>query len=293
MPAAHASDSERFEQMQHSLKGHFESIAALTAVSQPAMFAILFGVDMCFRFLKLGSRIRQLCAEQGKEYREKVSMQGFLLPPAYIRPTAALVESYFLNLPTTSEVYQEMEDQIEIYKTGDFRERRKAAKKLKVAYWLLTDGRNWQENPALLELVNAEIRSDEEPSLRQLVDAVEPLYGKDSIGIDDFDQLLEHYALQDMMALQINTDKITAEYRNKLCSAVRDMYWETLVGQDENLLSRSLHFLILKKLEAKKKQLEDLQMGVMRMSTAENADEEREKLELEIERLEKFATPLN
>lgn len=290
MPAAHASDSERFSQMEQSLRENFEAIAALTAISQPALFAVFFGVDMCFRLLKLGNRIRQVCAEQGKDFREKVSMQGFLLPPAYVRPITTLVESFFMSLPPDSDIYQEMEDQIEQYKNGGFSARRKAMRKLTVAYWLLNEGSNWKENPDLLTLVNAEIRPEGELSFRQMVDAMEPLYNKDAIGIDDFENLQNEYVLQDLAALQLNTQRLTAELRHNLSAAVRQMYWHTLVEEDDSVLKNTLRFLMLKKLDAKRKQLEAMQENAAAMTmTAENREDlsaESEKLQQEITRLE-------
>lgn len=277
---------EKFGAMKSALTSQFQTVFALTAAAQPAILATMFGVDMVFRFLKFGSRLRRVYEEEHRKFDEQVRTQGVVLMPVHIRPTTTIVETFFFSGMAKSafpDEFNDMADVMKIYREGSFMERRAAAKKLEVAYWLMNEGKNWRENETLMDLVNASIKAEENLTFRQMVDALEPLYGKEFIGFKDFDSLVEEYAMQDLQALSLNINKLQGDSISQLRSTVKEMFWDTMLFGDENTVQRTLSFLVAQKLLAQQERLKHMRE---KMHEEDMDDDERALMEKKMEEIE-------
>ena len=286
---------EKYASMQTSLTGQLNTVLDLTTASQSVVLPALFGINMVFRFLKFGSRLRKVYAEQRKQFEDKVRAEGVVLMPVSIRPKTTLVTSFFTSGTAERsfpEQYKSMSDQVKIYKTTrDFKARQAAIKKLKVAYFLIKQGEGWRNNKTLMDLANVSIESQDDITFLKMVETLEPLYGKDLIGFDDFDNLLENYAIQDLQALGLNMDKLRAEHISQLRDTVKQMFWDTMLHGDDNAIGTTLAFIGNKKLRTQEKRLARLEDKI---DTCKDEDEraslekKKKTLKKNIQTLEKF-----
>jgi hypothetical protein len=278
--------------MQNSLQNQFKTIFALTSTSPVAVMAASFGINMVFRFLKFGSGLRKVYEEQRKGFDEKVRSEGVVLMPVHIRAKSTLVETYFMSgmaKRASPEVYNSMKKEIELYKTGNFAQRRAALKTLEVAYFLLNEGKNWRENKTLMDLANASIRPKDEIQFREMVDILEPLYGKEFIGFDDFDELVDEYAKQELQALNFNLNKMQSESIGELRNTVKQMFWDTMQNGDDNTIQTTLSFIVAQKILTQRKKLESIEREIRESDDVENTtllEKKKEAINESIQALE-------
>lgn len=290
--------TDKFETMQEKLKGQFNTVFALTAASQPLILATLFGVNMVFRFLKFGKRVRKVYEAQQKQFDESVRMQGVVLMPVNIRPTTTLVTNFFTTglaeLVFPNE-FNSMKEYVNTFQTGNFAERREAIRKLEVAYFLMNEGKDWRDNETLMTLANKAIKAEEEITFAKMVETLEPIFGKELIGFDDFDHLLEEYAAQELQSLNLDINQLRGNNIQELRSTVKEMFWDTMLFGEDNTVNTTLVFIGQEKLRAQRKRLETIDQAIQETENEETKkalNKEKKAIEDQIAALTQFDTPM-
>jgi len=261
--------SERFNRVEQVLRDNLSP--ALTFFNANPTVVLLntamFGIEMIFRFLKLGSRIKKKLREAEMALDQKVRSEGIFRIPIHIGLQDTEVITFFLRGEcqlSFPEIYRQMKPEIDVLiNSSDHAAKKDAFDSLKVAYRLmwesdvLTD-KNLAKDPFLDDLIGKWI----DPGnfeFRDLVLECKPFLAQQELSISALREMLPDYARLELNKEQNVTNKMTHEQLLAVNDAISEMTWDVLLHREDNSIEKTMTFLVTHRIEVLHQEITELE----------------------------------
>ena len=139
---------ERFQTAEKKILFAFPSVLSLANSSEIMVLSATYLIETAFRFIKLGSRIREEIKKNQMALDAAVKSEGIFRTPIFVTLNNALVQKFFFRSnpkrPCDCELiapdaFEAMKPEWIAFATGTAEEKSEALKRLKVARYIVLD----------------------------------------------------------------------------------------------------------------------------------------------------------
>ena len=290
---------QQFETAENKLLSALNPAAALTNQTEMAVMAAKYLIETAFRFIKLGSRIKQEIKKNRLELDTAVKSEGIFRTPVHIGLNNTMFDDFYFNgrgKLLYPDAYKALEPEIQKFKEGSEEEKKEAEKVLKVAAMVIPDIAEDNEftDPMLTEIVGKWIDPGQK-NIREIVMDLTPLLTPEKLSMDGLKDTLEQYAFQKLKFYNTRLDKLSLQQLNTVNESIQDLVWGALSGEDTSV-EETLDFLVdrrqlqidqeIEALRAEQEKLDSGDPDLLAGTPPELLEKERKQILTRIEELE-------
>lgn len=279
----------QLNQLNSSIQSTLKPILAASVVANPASASILFGVDMIFRFVTLGAKIREKINQSADTLNTAVRADGIFRAPIEIDMQFSEILSFFtegncqLLFPIAYNQFVK-ERQILINQSDPkwqevFNTLVLARKVLPEVYFDLKF-----DNDPLLDRLFGKWLDPADPNFRSLIIEMKPFCLREEISLNDLAGMIPEYSRIKLELMGTKLELVTQTVLDKLNTDLRGIILEAITG-DQGITKSVTKFSIDRVLEQIDNQIAELNS---KKSTIE-AKPEAERSEGEKKELQQFA----
>jgi len=254
---------EQLTQLNNSIKSNLKPAFAMAGIANPISASILFGVDVIFRFVTLGTQIRKLLQEAQKSLEETVRSEGIFRVPVEVDITYSEVLGFFTKgncqilYPMAYHQFKR-EREILVDKTNPGWQ--EAFDTLRFAYRILPEvylDYKFDKNSVLDDLFGKWLDPGD-PDFRSLVKEIKLFYTREETSISDLMQLLPEYSKLKLELMGVRLDLDTENTLEDLNSKIQDLV-QTVVFGDEGMVKVATSFAVKQRIEQIENQITNLE----------------------------------
>ncbi len=242
---------KRFDLAENKLLTALKPAFALTNQSEMVALAANYLIETAFRFIKLGSRVKQEIEKNRLALDAAIKAEGIFREPVHVGLDNTMVRNFWFNGRCKllyPNAYQLMEPERTLFATGTEAEKQKAWKILKVACRVIPDYLDDQKlsDPLLQELVGKWIDPGNK-NIREIVLDLAPFLGEETFSLNGLKENLRAHTLEKLAFHQSRLDKLTEAQLQTVNTAINDLVWGAL-EEDDNSVDKTLEFLVNRRL---------------------------------------------
>jgi hypothetical protein len=277
-------DEDKIKDLEDTLISTLKPAFAVATVANPAAASILFGVELVFRFARLGAQIRQELEKDQKPLDEAIRAEGIFRLPVRVAMKYAAVLSFIeeseLNHPFA---YDQFEAEREVITDKSHPGWQEAFDTLSVASRIvpeLGDDLTLRDRPVLDDLY-AKWLDPRKPNYRSLVVELKALGTKDALSITELKDLLPAYSRMKLESMGADLEELTENALENLNKKVGDLIWDAVLGKD-GAAGEVVNFAVERRLEQIDNEataLRELKAELEKKAASELTDAEKGLLE--------------
>ncbi len=286
---------EKITRVEETLKSTLNPVFAMAGVANPVVTAVMFGLGIIFRFVRLGAEVRRQneAAEQALE--EAVRAEGIFRMPVNISLNFSTIVNFFMNecellYPLA---YKQLEPERKILLNKSDPRWKEAFETLELAFRILPDiyfDQKFDDNPVLDDLFGKWLDPGN-PDYGGLVRELRLFMQQDELSIDGLQAMLPSFIRQRLNDMGVEVADLSADQLARVSEEVGGIVTEALTG-DEGLLQETLSFAVDKRKENLESRLDELANrreeleGLARSEDTGNQSKELEQINKRIEETE-------
>ena len=276
---------ERLKNLQNILNSTLDQAFAVTDIATRIATPVIFGMEMIFRFARLGLAMREELRNAQKKLDESVRAEGIFRITIQVNMSYAKILSFLKDCNLLyRDVYVQLEPEREVIFDPKHPEWKEAKRILTLASQFLPEiyhDHRFNNNPILDDLFGKWLDPGN-PDFRSLFKEMSLFYSKEEISRNDLKQLVPAYTKLKLNLMKARLDNLTEEELDKLNNTIGGLIWDALIGSDDNALKSLVQFSVEQRTQQLQEEINDLTEKENELKKIpENNRTEAQKKELE------------
>lgn len=255
-------DADKIDELSETLETALAPALAAAGFSHPASSAVLFGLKTIFRFVRLGSKIRETLEAARKSLDETVRAGGLFRAPLWVSIDYTKLLNYFtggecrIQFPDACE---QLDEEIAILQEPDHPRWHEAFELLNLAYWKLPEmGKHGKLKDPLLDDLFGKWMDPGSPDYRAIFREMRMLCGGEYFSLIRLREKLSEYVRMRLEMLGADLETITKERLKQVNDSLDEWIWDAVMGP-EGAAKEAAEFIIERHLEYMDREIREVQ----------------------------------
>ncbi|HHS13523.1 MAG TPA: hypothetical protein ENN03_07110 [bacterium] len=255
-------DADKIEELSETLESALAPALAAAGLSHPASAAVLFGLRTIFRFVRLGSEIRESLEEARQNLDATVKASGLFRAPLWVSVDYTKLLNFFtggegrIHFPDACE---QLDEEIAILQEPDHPRWQEAFEVLNLAYWKLPEiEKHGKLKDPLLDDLFGKWMDPGCPDYRAMFREMRLLCGGECFSLHRLKRQLSEYVRMRLEMLGADLQTITEARLKQVNDRLDEWIWEAVMGPG-GAAKEAAEFIIKRHLEYMDREIHEVQ----------------------------------